>query len=158
MALKGILAIGGKPGLFKHITQSKNAIIVEEISTGKRMPAYASSKISALEDIAIYTDSEEVHLREVYLKLKDITSNSKLDFDPKKTDNEKLKSLMEQVLPNYDREKVYVSDMRKLFSWYNFLHEYNLLDLEEEKEEKVEEIKAEEVEKVKKVPAQKRKK
>lgn len=138
MALKGILAIGGKPGLYKHIAQSKNSIIVEEIASGKRMPVYATSKISALEDIAIYTDKEEAQLKDIYIKLKEVTGDSVITFDPKKADPEELKSLMEKVLPEYDKEKVYVSDMRKLFSWYNFLHEHKMLDLETEEEVKAE--------------------
>lgn len=146
MALKGILAIGGKPGLYKHIAQSKNSIIVEEIATGKRLPVYATSKISALEDIAIYTDKEEAPLKDIYIRLKEIVGDSVIAFDPKKAEPDEIKSFMEKVLPEYDKERVYVSDMRKLFSWYNFLHEYKMLDLEMEeevKEETKEEVKEE---------------
>ncbi|MFH2094482.1 MAG: DUF5606 domain-containing protein [Bacteroidota bacterium] len=149
MSLKGILAIGGKPGLYKHVAQSKNSIIVEELGSGKRMPAYATSKISALEDIAIYTDGEEVQLNDVMAKLKAALDGGPIEFDPKNADPQQLKDLMEKVLPEYDRERVYVSDMKKMFSWYNILHEHQMMDFEPEEKEIGEEEKAsEEVEEI----------
>ncbi|GAB4284685.1 MAG: DUF5606 domain-containing protein [Marinilabiliales bacterium] len=139
MSLKGILAISGKPGLYKHIAQSKNAVIVEDLETGKRFPAYATMKMSALEDIAIYTESEEVPLIDVFKNIKNICGNAPIEFDPKKADASLLKEFMEKVLPDYDRDRVYVSDMKKMFSWYNFLHKHNLLDFEEQDEQAEEE-------------------
>lgn len=142
MSLKGILAIGGKPGLYKHVAQSKNSIIVEELGSGKRMPAYATSKISALEDIAIYTDGEEVQLNDVMAKLKAELDGGPVEFDPKNADSQQLKDLLEKVLPDYDRDRVYVSDMKKMFTWYNILHEHQMMDFEPEEKEIKEEEKA----------------
>ncbi len=133
MALKGILSIGGKPGLFKHVAQSKNAIIVEDIETGKRTPAYATAKISALEDIQVFTEEDEVSLVEIFKTLKNI-EDGKETLNPKSVSADDIKAKFAEVLPNYDKDRVYVSDMKKIFSWYNFLQKHNLLDFEDEAE------------------------
>ncbi len=134
MSLKGILSIGGKPGLYKHIAQSKNAIIVEDIVSGKRIPAYATAKISALEDIQIFTEEDEVPLIDVLKKIKE-KENGGETLDTKKASSDDIKLKLEEVLPNYDKDRVYVSDMKKIFSWYNFLQNHDMLDFEEETEE-----------------------
>ena len=132
--LKGILAVSGHSGLFKMIAESKNNIIVESLETGKRMPVYSSSRISSLEDIAIYTDSEELPLKEV-LKLIYDKEEGKAAISHKSSP-EKLKSYLADVLPSYDRDRVYVSDIKKVLLWYNILFEKEMLDFsEEEKEE-----------------------
>jgi hypothetical protein len=138
--LKGILAISGHPGLFKMVSNSKNALIVESLVDKKRMPAYATSKISALEDIAIFTYEGDVQLSEVFKNIKEKEEGGKA-ISHKASGNE-LKSYLSEVLPNYDEERVYVSDMKKIFQWYNLLQEQGLLeelDKEEETEEKTEE-------------------
>lgn len=138
--LKGILAISGHPGLFKMVSNSKNALIVESLIDKKRMPAYATSKISALEDIAIFTYEGDVQLSEVFKNIKEKEEGGKA-ISHKSSGNE-LKSYLSEVLPNYDEERVYVSDMKKIFQWYNLLQEQGLLeelDKEEETEEKTEE-------------------
>lgn len=135
MDLKGILSISGYSGLYKLVSQAKNSIIVESLIDKTRMPAYASSKISALEDIAIYTYDEEVTLKEVFKKIF-INENGK-EAISHKASNDELKKYFETILPNYDKERVYVSDIKKVINWYNCLASLNLLSLEEEK--KVEE-------------------
>ncbi len=117
--LKGILSISGQKGLFKVISQAKNSIIVESLIDGKRFPAYATSRISALEDISIYTVDGEVKLSEVLLTISTALSGSPID--EKMITSDKIKAQFEVYLPNYDKERVYSSDMKKLFSWYNIL-------------------------------------
>ena len=117
------------------ISSTKNGIIVEDIETKKRLPAYTTSKVSSLRDIAIFKeDGEEVSLIEV---LKNISTKekSKAAIDPKKADNETLKAYFAEVLPNYDRERVYVSHIKKVLTWYNQLQRCNMLDVLDEKEE-----------------------
>lgn len=143
MSLKGILAIGGRPGLYKHVAQAKNAIIVEDLNSGKRFPAHATAKISALEDIAIFTETEEVALIDVFKNIKEECHDGQVEFEPKKADPDLLKQFMEKVVPDYDHDRVYVSDMKKVFSWYNFLQEHDLLNFEKEDSEDTTEDKAE---------------
>ncbi len=133
--LKGILAISGHSGLFKMVSNAKNAIIVESLVDKKRMPAYATSKISALEDIAIFTDEGDVPLADVFKSIKEKENGGKA-ISHKASGNE-LKGYMEEILPNYDEDRVYVSDMKKVFQWYNLLQENNLLE-NLDKEEEVE--------------------
>lgn len=138
---QGILSISGQPGLFKLISQSKNGIIVEGIESKKRIPIYSSAKVSSLEDIAIYTYGEEVPLVDVFEKMAKMEN-----FEPcsvtKKASSQELKDYLEDVLPEYDKERVYVSDIKKLISWYNILQKNELLKFEEKPQE--EETKQEE--------------
>lgn len=129
MELKGLLSISGKPGLYKHISQTKNGIIVESLVDKKRMPAYASAKISALEDIAIYTEDEDMPLVDVFKRIYE-SEEGKTALD-KKASNEELKTYFDEVLPEYDKERVYVSDIKKILSWYNLLVELDMMDFTE---------------------------
>jgi hypothetical protein len=133
MKLKDILAISGKGGLFKFISQGRNGIIVESFEDHKRTVVHSSAKVSALEDIAIFTASEEIPLGDVFKKLYD-KEGGKPTISHKSSPDE-LKTLLESILPEYDRERVYVSDMKKLVHWYNLLLSLNLLNPEEETEE-----------------------
>lgn len=133
MKLKDILAISGKGGLYKFISQGRNGIIVESYDDGKRTVVHSSAKVSALEDIAIFTDEEEVSLTDVFKKLFE-KENGKETISHKSSPDE-LKALLSQILPEYDRERVYVSDIKKLVQWYNILLKYDLLKPEEEPEE-----------------------
>ena len=135
--LKGILSISGQPGLFKLVTETKNSIIVESLVTGKRIPAYSTSKISTLSDISIFTETGEILLTELFVKIK----QSEKMISPKASTNE-IKVFFEEVLPEYDKDRVYVSDMKKVIQWYQLLSDLNLLI--ETEEEKPEEIKTEE--------------
>lgn len=135
--LKTILSISGKPGSFKLISQAKNMLIVESLQTGKRQPAYAHEKIISLGDIAIFTDEEDVPLSEVLNAIKEKENGAKVILDIKKADNETLRAYLAEVLPNFDRERVYPTDIKKLISWYNLLVETGNTDfVEEEKTQK----------------------
>ena len=149
MNLKGILAISGFPGLFKLVSQMKSGLVVESIVDGKRMPAYATHKILALEDISIYTDEDDVPLADVFKLLAD-KHDGKTSLNVKKANADELKQELASVLPNYDRERVYVSDLKKLFQWYNLLAENGLLVEEEPEKEKKEKPKAKKAPKAKK--------
>ncbi|MFZ6052887.1 DUF5606 family protein [Halocola ammonii] len=138
IVLKDLLSISGKPGLFKVVTQSKNSLIVESLNDGKKMPVYAAHKISALEDISIYTYSDDVPLAEVYQEIYDKEEGGKA-IDPKKSSAQEMRDYMVQVLPDYDEDRVYQSDLKKLFSWYNLLHDHNLLEVAKEEESEDEE-------------------
>lgn len=131
--LKDILAISGEPGLFKLVSKTSKGIIVEHLETKKRMPTYATAKISALEDIAIFTEDSDVPLKDVYRKI-----NEKENGGPAishKAKPEELKRYFEEVLPDYDKERVYVSDIKKAVQWYNILHGLDMLNFEEEEKE-----------------------
>ena len=133
MDLKGILSISGQGGLFKLVSQGKNAVIVENLDTGHRMPAYSAAGISSLEDISIYTDEGESSLAEVLQKLKDFREGEEIS-NPKKLSNDELRALFGEILPDYDRLRVYPSDIKKVLSWYNDLLRHGLLDKEPENE------------------------
>lgn len=128
--LKGILSIAGKPGLFRLVNQGKNMLIVENIATGKRMPAYARDKVVSLGDISMYTFDGDVPLSDVLEKLKEVTECKPVDA--KGMDDETLRTFFATVLPDYDEERVYSTDIRKLFSWYNQLLAANITDFAEE--------------------------
>lgn len=138
MVLKDILAISGEQGLFRFIAQGKNSIIVEHLETKKRGSAYGSAKVSSLEDIAIFTETEDVPLGKVFDIISDKASGGEA-IDPK-ADNNSLKAWFGEILPAYSREKVYTSDIRKIASWYNILHKLDLLVKEEPEAEKTEAI------------------
>ncbi len=145
MNLKDILSISGKPGLYKYVSQAKNGVIVESVIDKKRIPAYATDKVSSLDDIAIFTASGEVKLSEIFDRIWE-KENGGLTQDPK-DDPSRLKEYFAEILPDYDQDRVYVSDIKKVFAWYNLLHEQELLipsEMNEEEEDHKEEGKAEE--------------
>lgn len=119
--LKTILAISGKPGLYKLISQGKNMLIVESVADRKRMPIYASDKVISLGDIAMYTDADEVPLSVVLESVKTKEEGKEVSLDYKKASAEELGEFMAAVLPNYDRDRVHLSDIKKLIQWYNLL-------------------------------------
>ena len=121
--LKKILSISGKPGLYKLISQGRNMVIIESLKEKKRMPAYAHEKILSLGDIAMYTNEGEVPLNDVMKSIKEKEGGKAINIDLKKADAKDLAAYMTEILPTYDRERVYASDMKKLFSWYNLLIE-----------------------------------
>jgi len=125
MNLDGIISIGGKPGLFKVITKRKSELIVESIGDGKKHFIYALDRVSALEDISIYTDDEDIPLIEIYKKIFDL-EGGKETIDHK-SESKELKAKMIEVLPDYDQDRVYNSDLKKLFQWYNTLIKAGLL-------------------------------
>jgi len=133
MNLTGIIAISGKPGLYKVLAQGKNNIIVESLEDKKRVPAYASDRISALDDISIYTYDEDKPLREIFTSIYEKESGK--ETISHKEDQNKLKAYLIEVLPNFDQERVYASDIKKIFQWYNLLHKAGALILDEEVKE-----------------------
>ncbi len=129
MVLKDILAISGEPGLFKFIAQGKNAIIVEHLETGKRSSAFSSAKVSTLEDISVFTEKEDLQLGKVFDKIFEKEAGG--PAIDSKTEPEKLRKYFEEIVPDYSREKVYVSDIKKIILWYNILQKKNMLIKEE---------------------------
>lgn len=142
MELKDIMAISGHSGLFKFISQGRHGIIVESLTDGKRNNVNASAKVSSLTDIAIFTNDGEIAFRDVLKKIKE-TENGGAAIS-QKSDDKELKKYFEKILPDYDRERVYTSDIKKVITWYNQLQALNLLDIIEEKEAPAEEAKEEE--------------
>jgi hypothetical protein len=141
--LKEILSITGKSGLYKKISQGKNMLIVESLLDGKRIPAYSYDKIVSLADISVFTQTDNVQLGEVLEKIK-IKENSALVTLNPKAGNDDLRNYLAEVLPDYDRDRVYPSDIRKMINWYNILINSNItefLEVEEEEEKATEEKK-----------------
>ena len=136
MNLKEILAISGQSGLYKYISQGRQGIIVESFEDKKRTCIYATQNVTTLEDIAIYSDDKEVPLADIFKAIYDKENGGKSINH--KTSPEELKSYMEEILPNYDKERVYVSDIKKVVHWYNILHKHKLLKFDEKKEGKEE--------------------
>ena len=134
--LKEILSVTGKPGLFKLVSQGKNMLIIESLTDGKRIPAYTKDKVVSLGDIAIFTEDAEVPLGQVLESVKAKENGGICSIDTK-ADNDKLRKYMAEVLPEYDRDRVYPSDIRKMIAWYNLLINAKITDfVEETKEEK----------------------
>jgi hypothetical protein len=129
MVLKDILSISGEQGLYKFIAQGKNAMIVEHIETGKRSTAFSSAKVSSLEDISIFTEGEDLLLGKVFDRIFEKESGGQA-IDTK-SDPDKLKKYFEEIVPDYSKDKVYMSDIRKVFLWYNILQKKDLLVKEE---------------------------
>lgn len=130
MNLTGIIAISGRSGLYKVVAQGKNNLIVESLEDRKRFPAYASDRISALKDISIYTTDEDVALKVIF---DSIYAKENAGMAPSHKDDKKvLESYLLEILPNYDQERVYISDIKKLFQWYNLLHKAGELKPNEE--------------------------
>ena len=134
MDLSGVISISGKPGLYKVVAQSKNNIIVESLQDGKRTPAYSTDRISALEDISIYTYEDDIPLKEVYIAIFKKEDGKKAPSHKESLNT--LTSYLLEVLPNYDEDRVYPSDIKKLFQWYNLLHDAGLVSAGEEEEKK----------------------
>ena len=127
-----ILTISGKPGLFRLLSQGRNMFIVEAVdATKKRMPVYNSDKVVMLDDIAIYTDTEEIPLREVFAKILE-KEGGVLSLDIKASTPEELVEYFESVMPDYDRERVYLTHIKKIYAWYNILVENGVADFTRE--------------------------
>lgn len=133
MTLDKILSISGKPGLHKIVTQTRNGFVVESLIDQKKVSVNIHSNISVLSEIAIYTLTEELPLREVLKKIRD-KEDSKQTSISHKDSKDKLEEYFFEVLPNYDEDRVYASDIKKIVQWYNLLQKHNMLDaLEEDK-------------------------
>lgn len=143
--IKQILAISGKPGLYKLISRGNKSLIVETIDDKKkRMPAFGADRVVSLADISIYTDDDnEVSLSSVFESIKQNYEGKEVDLSPKKADQDDIIAFFAKVLPNYDQDRVRVSDMRKVLSWYNILVSNGYDEFEDKKEEEAEEAAAE---------------
>lgn len=136
MNLSKILSISGKSGLYKLISQSKNSFIVEALETQQRFPVFAQDGIATLDNISIFTDDKDVSLSLVLQNIykKENGESVKISLN----DAKELKSFFAEVLPEYDRERVYTSNIKKVITWYNLLLKYNLVDLDSDTEEQTE--------------------
>ena len=143
MDLSKIVTIAGRPGLFLVKSQAVGKIIVESLIDGKCSPAFARERMSSLEEISIYSVDEDRPLKEVFRSIHE-KMGDKVDFDVKKATNDQLKAKFLEIMPDYDQDAVYPSDMKKVFLWYQMLMNKGLLDFTEEaKEEPTEEAKPE---------------
>ena len=135
--LKTILAISGKPGLYSLVSRGNRSLIVETLDANrKRLPVFGTDKVISLADIAMYTDEEEVPLRQVLNAIKDLKKGKTVaDIDLKKASRDQLFDFMGQVLPNFDRDRVHPSDVKKLIQWYNLLIENGVTDFDEDLKE-----------------------
>ncbi len=134
--LKTILSISGKPGLYKLVSRGNRNLIVEALdATHKRFPAFGNEKIISLGDVAIYTDEEEVPLREVLKRVLELHEGKPAPIDVKTASKEELADFMAEALPDYDRDRVYPTDIRKLILWYNILVDNGLTNFDEDLQE-----------------------
>lgn len=130
-----ILTISGKPGLYRLVSNGRNMFIVETVdATKKRMPVHSSSQVVMLDDVAIYTDTEEVPLRDIFAKIYE-KENAVLPFDLKVSTPEELVEYFAGIMPDYDRERVYLTHIKKMFAWYNILVENGVVDFKSEEGE-----------------------
>lgn len=134
--LKTILTVAGKPGLYKLVSSGRNMLIVEAVDASKkRQPIHAADKVVSLGDIAMFTDDEEVPLWQVLENVKTKCEGALCPIDYKKASNDELADFFAEVLPNYDRDRVYMSHVRKLIQWYNLLIENGLTEFAPEEAE-----------------------
>lgn len=130
-----VLTISGKPGLYRLLSSGRNMVIVEVIdATKKRIPVHNTDKVVMLDDIAIYTDTEEMPLREIFAKIYE-KENGVLSLDLKMATPEELVEYFEGILPDYDRERVYLTHIKKMYSWYNILVENGIVEFKAEEQE-----------------------
>lgn len=155
--LKKILSVSGKPGLYQMVSQGKNMLIIESLTDKKRIPAYARDKVISLGDIAIYTNEKEVPLYEILSSVKQKENGQKVSIELSKASPDELRAYLAELLPDFDRERVYPTDIKRLLTWYNLLLEAGITEYEpqEEKQEKKEETAETAVEEPKKATPQK---
>lgn len=126
--LKNILSITGKPGLYKLVSRGNNMLIVESLIDGKRMPTYARDKIVSLAEVSMFTTGDDIALSEVLTKVGEKEGLKVASIDPKKADNDAMRAYFAEVLPDFDRDRVYPTDIRKLVQWYNILINAGITD------------------------------
>ena len=132
MSLDRVISISGKPGLFKLITQTRGGFVAESLIDGKRISVSVQNNVSVLSEIAIYTLTEEVPLRQVLGKIKEKENGQPTSVKPKDS-KDKLEEYFFEVLPEYDEDRVYASDIKKVLQWYNLLQQHDMLDALEER-------------------------
>jgi hypothetical protein len=131
--LKKILSVSGKSGLFKMVSQGKNMFIAESLIDQKRIPVYPRDKVVSLGDISIYTEGEEVPLVQIFNTIKEKENGKPIDFSPAIKPDE-LKSYFAEILPDFDRDRVYPSDIKKIMNWYNLLINTGIVDFKKDEE------------------------
>ena len=132
--LKDILSISGKPGLFKMISKGKNLLIAESLIDQKRIPVYARDKVVSLADITMYSNSGDTRLFQILKSIKQKENGEAISFSSTITDGE-LRTYFSQILPDFDRDRIYPSEIKKVMNWYNLLVKSELTDFEEEQED-----------------------
>ena len=135
MSLDKILAITGKPGLYKLVTQTRGGFVAESLIDNKRLSVSVQQNVSVLSEIAIYTLTEEVPLKQVFEKIKAKEKGQQTSVQPKDS-KDKLEEYFFEVLPDYDEDRVYASDIKKVIQWYNMLHEHGLTDFSDDDDSK----------------------
>ena len=134
--LKDILAVSGKPGLYRLVSRGKNMTIIESLTDKKRIPAYTYDKVISLNDVTIYTDqSEDASISEVFTAIKEKESGVAVSIDLSKADASELRAYFAEVLPNFDRERVYPTEIKKLIKWYNLLIDSGITDFSKKEAE-----------------------
>lgn len=136
MSFERIISIAGKSGLFEILSQNKNNLVVKSLEDDKKMPVYASHKVSALSDISIYTMEDEIPLKEVYNLMSEKMGDVVID---KSTKPEEMRAKFSEIVPDYDADRVYNSDLKKIFSWFNLLTKSKIDFAAEEEKENTEE-------------------
>ncbi|NKI26291.1 DUF5606 domain-containing protein [Arenibacter sp. 6A1] len=131
MGLNKILSVAGKPGLYKLLSQTRSGFVAESLLDGKKITVSFKNNVSVLSEIAIYTLEEEVPLREVFEKIKEKEEGGKTSIGHKE-DKIKLEEYLFEILPNYDEDRVYASDIKKIIQWYNLLHDHGITDFSTE--------------------------
>lgn len=139
--IQGILSIAGKPGLYKLINSGRGALIVEQLGSGKRLPVSHRDRVISLADVAMYTDGDDVALSQVLTNLKEVAGGEQVDV--KALDESGLRDFFAKVLPDFDRERVHLSDIRKLLTWYNQLIAAGITDFADPEPENAEAAPAE---------------
>lgn len=137
--LKNILSITGKPGLYKLVSRGNNMLIVESLIDGKRMPTYARDKIVSLAEVSMFTTGDDIALSGVLTKVGEKEGLKVASIDPKKADNDTMRAYFAEVLPDFDRDRVYPTDIRKLVQWYNILINAGITDFATKEDEGEEE-------------------
>lgn len=131
--LQTVLAISGKPGLYKLVSRATNSLIVEALDeTHKRIPAFASDRVTSLADIAMYTDTDDVPLWQVLTNMKNLEEGKTASINFRKASGDELRDYFAKVLPEYDRDRVHNSDIKKLIQWYDILVKNGITDFEKD--------------------------
>ncbi|MEW7292732.1 DUF5606 family protein [Aquimarina sp. 2304DJ70-9] len=137
MSLDKILAISGKPGLYELKTQTRSGFVAESLLDGKRLSVSIRHNVSVLSEIAIYTFTEEVPLKDIFRKIQE-KENGEQAISHKESKN-KLEDYFSEILPDYDEDRVYASDIKKVIHWYNILHSKGITDFSENEDNASEE-------------------
>ena len=138
MDLSSILVVAGKPDLNELVSQTKGGAVVKNLVTGQKFPVFKNDRISSLGEIRLFTETDEKPLEEVFGAIRDHLQKQPTTFDPKKAESKEMFDLLAVALPDYDRDRVHASDVKKLFSWYNILLAAGKLEPSEEDEKKEE--------------------